>query len=189
MQEMMHEDVLESLPLGILIFNPQGNPVLANSYAQQVCGQLLKKYPALMPNSTSSKFPQPILRICQAVLESRELFSEQPMIIEDEIPLSGSAVVQIRARWLDLEIDPYILIMLETQQQAQPIVEAQEFNLTERETEVWLLRRAGYPYKAIAAHLKITLNTVKKHIKSIHAKREMAEGLGESFETPQKFVG
>jgi DNA-binding CsgD family transcriptional regulator len=37
-----------------------------------------------------------------------------------------------------------------------------------------LLRRANYTCKEIAAELYISLNTVKKHMKNIHAKREKA---------------
>jgi DNA-binding NarL/FixJ family response regulator len=185
---MMYEDVLESLPLGILVFNTDGTPVLTNSYAQQICCQLLKIPAESTQNYVSSSFPPSISRICQAVLDSRELFPERPIIIEDAIPLSASTTVQLRARWLDLEIEPYILMMLEVQQQMEsytepPIqlqLEARHLKLTHRETQVWLLRRAGYPYKAIATHLQITLNTVKKHIKSIHAKREMAKWLSEA---------
>lgn len=176
---MMYEDVVESLPLGILIFNTEGTPVLTNSCAQQICHQLETHSEATQSHSPS-KFPQPIERICQAVLDSRELFPERPVIIEDAVPLNASTTVQLRARWLDLEVEPYILMMLEVRQQLQPHTEAKRLKLTDRETQVWLLRRAGYPYKEIATHLQITLNTVKKHIKSIHAKREMAKWQSEA---------
>ena len=59
------------------------------------------------------------------------------------------------------------------------MAEAQKYNLTERETQVWVLKRAGYTYKVIAAKLHIAEDTVKKHIKSIHAKRDGAEWLEE----------
>lgn len=142
---MMHEDVLESLPMGILILNVEGSPVLSNSYAQQICRQILKAHPELRPTA-SSKFPQPIQRLCQAVLDSRELFPERPIIIEDTISLAATTI-HLRARWLDLEIESYILVMLEAQNSIPPTLEADSsnrFNLTEQEAEVWLLRRVGY---------------------------------------------
>jgi DNA-binding CsgD family transcriptional regulator len=176
---MMQEDVLEGLPIGILILSAPGNLVFANGYAEQIC-RLLQTQSQRLPASSTQFLPQPIWRMYQAVNESRELFPERSVIIEDTIPLNSSMTVQVRARWLELEIDSYILVMLEAQSQAQSITEAQAFKLTDRETEVWLLRRAGYPYKAIAAQLRITLNTVKKHIKNIHAKREIAKWLSES---------
>jgi DNA-binding CsgD family transcriptional regulator len=40
------------------------------------------------------------------------------------------------------------------------------------EAEVWLLRRRHYTLKEIATELSISINTVKKHLKNIHAKRE-----------------
>jgi DNA-binding CsgD family transcriptional regulator len=52
--------------------------------------------------------------------------------------------------------------------------EGQRYRLTPRELEVWLRYRADYSYKAIAAELYISHNTVKKHMKNIHAKRQMA---------------
>jgi DNA-binding CsgD family transcriptional regulator len=53
------------------------------------------------------------------------------------------------------------------------IAEVDKYGLTPREAEVWLLRRAKYALKEIATELSISLNTVKKHIKNIHAKREI----------------
>jgi hypothetical protein len=127
---MLRQDMLESLPIGILILNSSGAPVLVNSYARQICRRLLKNHPELAPSSPF-KFPQSIQRIAQAVKESRDLFPEQPVIIEDKVLLKPEAAqkqsskqsqtaIQIRARWLDLETEPYILIMLEAKQQLQP---------------------------------------------------------------------
>jgi len=42
-----------------------------------------------------------------------------------------------------------------------------------RREDVWLLRRANHSYEEIAAKLYIAVNTVKRHLKSIHAKRKM----------------
>ncbi len=120
----MRENMLESLPIGILILNEAGIPVLKNSYAQQIFRQLLKHYPE-SALSSKAKFPQPVWRIWQAVRESRDLFPEQPIIIEDTVPLhpshsqpvrsSAQIVIYMRARWLELETEAYILIMLEAQ--------------------------------------------------------------------------
>lgn len=52
------------------------------------------------------------------------------------------------------------------------IAQAEHYGLTSREAEVWLLRQANYSCREIAAELYISLNTVKKHMKNIHAKRE-----------------
>ncbi len=54
------------------------------------------------------------------------------------------------------------------------IADAKKYGLTKREAEVWLLRYANLPYKEIAQHLYITINTVKKHIKNIYAKQQVS---------------
>ena len=54
------------------------------------------------------------------------------------------------------------------------LTEADRYGLTPREAEVWLLRRANRPCKEIAVDLRISLNTVKKHMKSILAKQKVA---------------
>lgn len=176
---MMPEDLLEGLPIGLLILGQQGTLVLSNSCARSICDRLPKaSEPAPSHFPCPNFLPQPIRRMCRAVIESRDLFPEQPVIIEDVVPLDAFTTIQIRARWLELETDSYLLVMLETEQ-AAPISDTQQFQLTEREAEVWQLRQAGYPYKAIATQLQITLNTVKKHIKNIYAKRAVAKWLSE----------
>jgi DNA-binding CsgD family transcriptional regulator len=68
--------------------------------------------------------------------------------------------------------------MLEDQHQVnkvRAIAEARKYGLTDREAQVWLLKRTGHSYKSIAAQLYIAEDTVKKHIKSIHAKRDAVE--------------
>jgi DNA-binding CsgD family transcriptional regulator len=78
---------------------------------------------------------------------------------------------------LKLEVSQRPCLLLQLQDQNQPIqglaiAEAQCWGLTPRETEVWLLRRAGHLRKDIAANLFITIETVKKHLKNIQAKRQ-----------------
>jgi len=57
------------------------------------------------------------------------------------------------------------------ERQLTAIAEAQEWRLTPRETEVWLLRRSGYTRIEIASQLGITKDTVGKHLKNIYRKR------------------
>ena len=57
------------------------------------------------------------------------------------------------------------------ERQLTAIAEAQEWRLTPRETEVWLLRCSGYLFIEIASQLGITKVTVKKHLKNIYLKR------------------
>lgn len=175
---MMQEDVLEGLPIGVLFLSNGGDLVFSNRYAQQICSQLQDCSKNLSVNISSFEFlPPSVRRICQAVIDSRELFPEQPIIIEDSVESTALTPIQLRARWLELEFESYILVMLEPQSQHQSIQETQQFDLTDRETEVWLLRQAGYSYASIADQLQITLNAVKAQLQSIHAKRGRVEGL------------
>jgi DNA-binding CsgD family transcriptional regulator len=50
-------------------------------------------------------------------------------------------------------------------------VQRKKYDLTERESEIWLLLRKEYSYQKIAGMLQISLNTVKTHVKNIYAKR------------------
>lgn len=50
-------------------------------------------------------------------------------------------------------------------------LEAQQYKLTKRQTEVWRLRRCGYSYKQIAEALIITMSTVKQHLRVVHQKQ------------------
>jgi DNA-binding CsgD family transcriptional regulator len=171
--------VLESLMDGILILTDRGKLVDANSDALKLCRHL-------MPNdTTSSEVPQQIWHICEALIESRNLFPGHNITIEDEISVGQSNMIRIRARWIELDNPnhPNVLVMLEDRHQSLKnvaIAEARKYGLTSREAEVWLLRRANRTYKAIASELHIAIDTVKKHVKSIHAKREASLWANES---------
>ncbi|MBM0743206.1 response regulator transcription factor [Phormidium sp. CLA17] len=54
-------------------------------------------------------------------------------------------------------------------------VQRKKYDLTERESEIWLLLRKEHSYQAIAETLQISLNTVKTHVKNIYAKRRSCQ--------------
>lgn len=168
------QGVLEGFMDGVLVLTAQREWVHGNKYACQICQQLQD---SSQPNSV----PKEIWRNCQALIDSREFYGNQSVIIESEITIDHSTAFRVRTRWLQLEFseDPCILITIEDQRQSLrniAIAEGFKYNLTPREAEVWSLRRVNYSYKEIAAELFISLNTVKKHLKNIHAKQEMALG-------------
>ena len=167
--------VIESLMDGVLILTEQGKLVNANSNALKICHQLMENW------STTMAIPQQIWNICRALVDSRDVFPEHTVTIEDEINISKTTskqeMIRLRARWVTLdEVDrPYLLVILEDRSRSLKdlaMLEARKYGLTEREKRVWELRRANRTYKAIAAELFITVDTVKKHLKSIHAKRD-----------------
>ena len=170
-QPSLLQAVMEGFVDGVLILSNQGELVHANDCARRIFGQLLQ------PASQTSPLIEEVWRVYECLLESKDLFYDQKLIIESEIDADNLGAFRIRARWLVLEesAHPYLLITIEDRQQSTQnvaITDAKKYGLTAREAEVWLLRRANHSYKEIADRLYITLNTVKKHIKNIHAKQE-----------------
>lgn len=167
----MLEAVLEGFIDGVLILNQQGEIVHANDCARRICQQIKEGA------SSVNSIPQAIWRVCESLIESRDLFKDNKLIIESEINWDNSATFRIRARWLDLEESeqPYLLVTLEDRLQSTQnaaLTDVKKYGLTHREAQVWLLRQAKHSYKEIAAQLYITINTVKKHMKNIHAKQQ-----------------
>lgn len=125
----------------------------------------------------SSLIPEEIHHICQSLIESRSLFPNENWLIESKIFIDPSNAFNIKARWIKLDaIDfPCLLLVMEDQHQFVrdiAIEESKKYGLTPREQEVWLLHRANYTYREIASKLKITSNTIKKHMKSIFTKQK-----------------
>ena len=167
------QGVIESFFDGILILTEQGELVQANDLARQICEQLTQG------KSQQTTVPQEIWRVCQALIESRNFYHNQPVIIESEITTDKLTLLRIRTQWLKLSAiqHPCLLVILEDRYQSVQnlaLAEVDKYGLTPREAEVWLLRRRQYALKEIATELSISLNTVKKHLKNIHAKREIA---------------
>lgn len=163
--------VLEDFMDGILILTEQGEWLHANDRARRICHQLTQGL------AQPDRVPQEIWRACQSLMSSLNRGSSGPVMVEDEITTGKLASYRIRAQWLILERlqHPCLLITLEDQLQSAhcaAIAEGQQYKLTPRELDVWLRYRTNYTYKEIAAELYITHNTVKKHMKNIHAKRQ-----------------
>jgi DNA-binding CsgD family transcriptional regulator len=167
------ERVIEKFIDGILILTDRGEWVQANDSARQICTQLIQG--KAQPNSV----PHEIWCICQALIESRNSYPDESLIIESDLTTPKSAPLRVRVRWLKLNSikHPCLLVILEDRYQSNQnlaLAEVEKYGFTAREAQVWLLRRANYTCKEIAAKLYISLNTVKKHMKNIHAKRETA---------------
>jgi DNA-binding CsgD family transcriptional regulator len=173
LDEIFLQGVLEGFVDGVLVLTEQGEILHANNYARQLCRQLTQNH------SHPNLVPLDIWQACQALIDSRETYPERLVIMESVITAGKSTAFRIRTRWFKLEPSepPYILVTLEDQRQSSQSLaslEIHKYGLTHRESQVWLLRRANYSYKEIAAELFISLNTVKKHMRNITAKQEMA---------------
>ncbi|PZV06691.1 MAG: helix-turn-helix transcriptional regulator [Leptolyngbya sp.] len=160
--------VLESFVDGILVLTDQQELHYANTTAKQLCLQLSDK---------AGTLPKVIWQACKALIDSRDLYPNQPIMLESEVE-SATVKLRIQVQWLQLDtVDrACILVRLQDQNQATQglaIAEAQTWNLSPRETEVWLHRRASASRKQIAIALYITEDTVKKHLKNIQIKRQL----------------
>lgn len=161
---------IESFVDGILILTTEGELFHANECAREICCQLV-------PNSElEDKIPAEIWRVCESLIESRKLFDNERKFMEFEVKKSKAVKLRIRAQWLQQNGNgDYLIVTLEDCNESSQniaIADAKKYGLTEREAEVWLLRRANLTYKEIAEHLYITINTVKKHLKNIYAKQQ-----------------
>ena len=164
--------MLEGFVDGILVLTEQQEIVYANTTAYTL-------YPNLMNSSqTDTRHPlvQEIQRVCHALIDSRDCFPDHSLTLESEL-IYHETLFRISAKWLDYEVSSQHCILVGIQNQHQflrkmAIAESHHWGLTPRETEVWTLRRLGYSRQEIATQLIIALDTVKKHLKGIQAKRE-----------------
>ncbi len=162
------QSILESLIDGVLVITDQHDLVYANTMARSIYAQLW--------HGASDPLPREIQRVYQSLIDSKERYPTQPVVLESEV-VTPKTTFRIRAQWLALKIAsrPCLLLRLQDQNQSVQslaIAEAQKWRLTPRETEVWLQRRSGSSRKAIAANLCIALDTVKKHLKNVHLKQQ-----------------
>jgi DNA-binding CsgD family transcriptional regulator len=162
--------VLDTLVDGILVLTVEQEVLYSNRIATSICTQLA--------SGQTKHLPESIQQVSAALIDSRDLYADRPVVIELEVKTSETTL-RIRAQWLKLEVTgrPCILVRLQDQKlslQGLAITESQQWNLTSREREVWLLRRAGLTRKEIGSQLYITENTVQKHLKNVQVKRNIA---------------
>ncbi|NEN97303.1 MAG: LuxR family transcriptional regulator [Moorea sp. SIO3I7] len=163
--------IIEGFVDGVLIITTNQELFHANECGRRMCSQISQG------KSPINSIPQPIWRVCESLIDSRELFSDRKLIIEAEIKVNKSVNFRVRVRWLTLELsrNPYLLVTLEDKHQStqnSAITDAIKYGLSHREKEVWLLKKANLTYEEIAQQLYISINTVKKHLKSIYAKQK-----------------
>ncbi|MEM6251658.1 MAG: LuxR C-terminal-related transcriptional regulator [Cyanobacteria bacterium P01_D01_bin.156] len=164
----LHQEFLD----GILVFTEQGDLIYSNRSACNILDHFHQE-----PADEIVIIPEEILHICQSLIHSRAQFPHQNWLVELDIVTQDSVILHIRARWLKTNLmeSPCLLLVLEDRQQAIVHIameEAQQYGLTSREKEVWMLHRNDLTYKQIAVELGITPHTVKKHMKNIHSKQK-----------------
>ncbi len=160
--------ILEGFVDGILVLTDQKEQLYANATATRLCHHLSQQ--------KQDPMPREIWQVCEALIDSREVYPNQPIVMETEAECAEMKL-QIRAQWLQLAAmdRPCLLVRLQDQNQCTQglaLAEAQAWRLTNREAQVWRMRRAGYSRKQIANDLYIVPDTVKKHLKNIQVKRQ-----------------
>ncbi|MBE9070484.1 helix-turn-helix transcriptional regulator [Leptolyngbya cf. ectocarpi LEGE 11479] len=174
------ESFLEAFSEGILVFDLSGALLYVNEAA---CG--------LLKQATSTYEQQRLLeREIRALyrlmveqstdrIEAQTSLDEIPLrSVEAEVMLSLNMQLRIHVRRFQVCTypDEMVWVRLEDRQQlsrARALLESRWYGLSEREGEVWQLRQAGFTYAEVAQRLFITVNTVKKHVRNIRAKREL----------------
>ncbi|KAF3887387.1 MULTISPECIES: helix-turn-helix transcriptional regulator [Nostocales] len=168
------QEVIESLQDGILILTKTGELIHANTSAHHILAQLNKN------SACSDVVPTAIWSLCKSLLENKNFFPEESIVLSNEIALDKATVFRVRIRWLNIDRLHHscFLVTIENRYESLKniaLTEIKKYDLTPREAEIWCLYRAKFSYKEIANQLYITVNTVKKHMKNIHAKRHNSD--------------
>lgn len=163
--------LFESFADGLVVLSLEGDVLCANTQAREICRHLTHV------RAQFSGVGQEVWSLLQAVMrvDPCVLDSTPVVVVEGEYTVKALVPIRIRVERIQTGDDPCWLIILEDQQaglQKMAIAEARTWGLTQRETELWLLRRSGWSYGEIAHRLCISLDTVKKHLKNIYAKRQ-----------------
>ncbi|MEO0541198.1 MAG: LuxR C-terminal-related transcriptional regulator [Cyanobacteria bacterium P01_A01_bin.105] len=160
---------IDNLVDGLMIVTAHGEILQQNTVAVEMCASL--------PGGSGGVSPD-LWAICQPIFQNLARGVKPHLGLEVDLLDSQQYPLRVRVQILDLTTQdrPCLLLVLEDRQATyhrQALVDASRFGLTPREREVWELRLKGTSYDAIAAQLWITTNTVKKHMKSILAKRRL----------------
>lgn len=101
--------VLEGFTEGVLILTESGELVCANQKGGYWCQQLN------FNNSPISKIPEAVWKLCQSVVEGRELFPHQHLIVESQVQTSTQQILYLQGRQFQLAFcdRPCLLVMIE----------------------------------------------------------------------------
>lgn len=174
-QQFFHA-VMEGFFDGVMILTQQGDVFHVNQRALELCNLL-----GTDACHQADSLPPCLWAVCEQLIEGRDMFPEHNLVLTQTLDCIERRSVRVRVQWLELEAEDnlFLLVILEDQTEtakAAALLDSVRFGLTSRETEVWILRSINYSYDEIAAELFITLNTVKRHLKSIYAKRKEVLG-------------
>lgn len=169
-QSCLLQEIIENFEDGILILTEAGELVHGNPSAYSICSQIDRC--SLRQNCV----PSVIWNLCQSLIKN-QMYCDNLTIFSEDIIVDRTLFFRLRIRRFNLEVSeqPYLLVTIENRYESVKKVassEASKYNLTRRESEIWSLYLADFSYKQIANRLYITVNTVKKHLKNIRAKKQ-----------------
>ncbi|MCP2727501.1 hypothetical protein [Limnofasciculus baicalensis] len=113
LDNLLLQGIIESVFEGILILTEAGEWIYANDFTRQICANLT-------PNQNQPKsVPEVIWRVCRALIESRSIYPNQLVIMEDEVTIDYRTKLRIQVRWLQLNAmtTPCLLAILENQEE------------------------------------------------------------------------
>ena len=174
------QTALDNLVDGLLIVAASGRVLQANAMATRVCHGLVSS-----DNSGCqlSQIPKVLWTLCHPIFKNMVSGIETHLGLEIDITDAQHQPIRVRIQPLNLKVqqEDCLMLILEDRQQAhrrRAMADGKRYGLTPREIDVWELRLQNQSYEAIANTLFITENTVKKHVKSVLAKRRVYDDDG-----------
>ncbi len=169
------QTALDNLVDGLLIVSASGRILQANTMATRVCHALVAPEHAA---DELSQVPKVLWTLCHPIFKNIASGIETHLGLEMDINDAQQQPIRVRIQPLNLKVcqEPCLMLILEDRQQAyrrRAMADGKRYGLTPREVKVWELRLQNQSYETIASRLYITENTVKKHVKSILAKRRV----------------
>ena len=174
------ESFLDGFLEGILIFDLSGTLIHANKAIFSLLEKSVSRLEdqQLLDQEIRSLF-QVITKQVTGIPDEQSTSTVLPFSsLESEIALTRFIQLRIHVRRFQMNISPNEMVWIRIEDRHQmnrmkALIESQRYGLSTRESEVWLLRSAGYTNPEVSKKLFISVNTVKKHMRNILAKSEL----------------
>ncbi|MCU0551746.1 MAG: LuxR C-terminal-related transcriptional regulator [Leptolyngbya sp. Prado105] len=161
-QDALWSVLLDTMPVGVMLLTQELQQVYCNEQAKQLCDRLAK----------NNSIPELVYELCKRLIEEEDMIRD-PLVMEYQDGINQFLRAQVR--WMNLAEQTLLVVHLQdcyASLEEELAIEQVKYDFTDREAEVWCLLRQKYSYQEISDLLKITLNTVKTHVKNIYAKRK-----------------
>ncbi|MBD2099423.1 helix-turn-helix transcriptional regulator [Leptolyngbya sp. FACHB-261] len=183
LDQLLYQAILEEFGHGVLIITPDNHLVYSNRQAHNICQQLASNDPH------TPSIPKLVWYACECLIRAQADSPGKRVIVDYSISPDQKVTVRITARWLEVASahsqnptqghkGQHVLVILESSVPLDAeVIRAvrPDYGFTPREAEVWSQAKAGKTYRQIAEELYISLNTVKKHMKSALSKERCLE--------------